>query len=333
MTGNSLLHAFLGYAELARNNSAAAHAALSKALELYPGNVLANLGRALAERRAGQYEAALDSTIAVIARRGFREAGPLEIPEPNGIAEVRTALAHLSGNDALMWHDVYITFDTNGPGINLPLRLAEEYPREMTIQLIESSERLQVHDGSFSVAMLDARSERLNVPYSAITAFADHGVHLRLDGRAFGRDTATTPVSALSFLDALALSELGWNLIATGREGEGLAVLAEVVRFGRESAPASIPDAWAFDPMFRPEEVGWALIGIGAVTGASEALAHVSGSDRQNLRVPAGLAATAALRGQCGVAFEAIEADHVEPAWRMAWAALLARETACNATD
>ena len=71
-------------------------------------------------------------------------------------------------------HHFYITFRTRYPGVVIASHLLERYPEEMTIVLQNQFWGLEVGQSGFTVTLSFNRSnERLQVPFAAITAFAD----------------------------------------------------------------------------------------------------------------------------------------------------------------
>ncbi len=71
-------------------------------------------------------------------------------------------------------HHFYVTFDTTRSGVDVPPRLLERHPDEMTIVLQHWFEDLTVSSKSFSVVLsFDNTPEKLTVPFDAITSFVD----------------------------------------------------------------------------------------------------------------------------------------------------------------
>ncbi len=73
-------------------------------------------------------------------------------------------------------HHFYVSFRTDQPGVNIPARLAAQYPEEMTIVLQHQFWDLKVDEaaGRFSVGLsFGGVPSTLVVPFSALTAFAD----------------------------------------------------------------------------------------------------------------------------------------------------------------
>ncbi len=106
-------------------------------------------------------------------------------------------------------HHFYITFRTDAPGTQVPQRLRERYPSEMTIVLQYQFRDLEVSEEGFSVTLsFGDVPEKLVVPFPALVAFADPSVQFGLqfdvtngEGAAVrtnseGTDTAAGPEDA-----------------------------------------------------------------------------------------------------------------------------------------
>ena len=78
-------------------------------------------------------------------------------------------------------HHFYITFKTGAPGVDIPQRLIERFPDEMTIVLQNRFWELSVDDEKFSVGLsFNQVPSKLVIPYSAITGFHDPAVNFEL---------------------------------------------------------------------------------------------------------------------------------------------------------
>ncbi len=78
-------------------------------------------------------------------------------------------------------HHFYITFRTDHPDVHIADWLCAEYPEEMTIVLQHQYEDLSIGPEGFNVRLRFAgRPELLEVPYEAITSFADPSVSFGL---------------------------------------------------------------------------------------------------------------------------------------------------------
>jgi hypothetical protein len=105
-------------------------------------------------------------------------------------------------------HHFYITFKTGAPGVNIPNRLKERFPDEMTIVLQNKFWDLKVTETGFTVGLSFSQvPATLNIPFSAITAFVDPAVDFGLQFQAAGdldedlhdtaeNDTPDTPTTS-----------------------------------------------------------------------------------------------------------------------------------------
>lgn len=86
-------------------------------------------------------------------------------------------------------HHFYITFKTSAPGVSVPADLKARFPDEMTIVLQNKFWDLDVRSDGFSVGLsFNAMPAKLDVPFSAITAFVDPAVDFGLQFQAMGSD-------------------------------------------------------------------------------------------------------------------------------------------------
>jgi hypothetical protein len=94
---------------------------------------------------------------------------------------IREALTKSSREGLPGDHHFYITFRTHAPGVAIPKYLLAKYPDEMTIVLQHQFRALEVGDDTFSVNLsFQSRSERLKIPFDAVTTFADPSVNFGL---------------------------------------------------------------------------------------------------------------------------------------------------------
>lgn len=78
-------------------------------------------------------------------------------------------------------HHFYIAFNTKFPGVDIGERLAQRYPREMTIVIQHQYEDLKVYDDRFEVSLsFDNIPERLIIPFDAVKGFLDPAVQFGL---------------------------------------------------------------------------------------------------------------------------------------------------------
>ena len=94
---------------------------------------------------------------------------------------VRDALALVEEQGLPGNHHYYISFRTSHDGVTIPEHLRARYPDEMTIVLQHRFWGLETDDRGFSVTLsFGGRSERLTVPFEAVTAFVDPAVDFGL---------------------------------------------------------------------------------------------------------------------------------------------------------
>ncbi len=71
-------------------------------------------------------------------------------------------------------HHFYITFDTTHPDVDIAAALRALHPNEMTIVLQHQFWDLKVHEEHFEITLsFSGVSQKLSVPFAAVTAFAD----------------------------------------------------------------------------------------------------------------------------------------------------------------
>lgn len=101
------------------------------------------------------------------------------------LGEIETT-GELPGN-----HHFYITFKTHAPGVSIPSHLRERFPDEMTIVLQNKFWDLKVGEDGFSVGLsFNQVPAKLDIPFSAITAFVDPAVDFGLQFQASVADMA-----------------------------------------------------------------------------------------------------------------------------------------------
>ncbi|EQB01352.1 SspB family protein [Sphingobium baderi] len=90
-------------------------------------------------------------------------------------------------------HHFYITFKTQAPGVDIPVRLIERFPDEMTIVLQNKFWDLKVSGDMFQVSLtFNQVAAHLTIPFAAITAFVDPAVNFALQFQVQG-DIAPEP--------------------------------------------------------------------------------------------------------------------------------------------
>lgn len=88
-------------------------------------------------------------------------------------------------------HHFYVTFKTQGAGVDIPRHLVERFPDEMTIVLQNKFWDLKVYDSYFNVSLtFNQVPAQLTIPFGAITAFVDPAVNFALQFQAQDGDIA-----------------------------------------------------------------------------------------------------------------------------------------------
>ncbi len=78
-------------------------------------------------------------------------------------------------------HHFYISFRTDRAGVRISSRLRERYPQDMTIVLQHQFTGLAITDHAFEVGLsFSGISERLRIPFDALTGFFDPSVQFGL---------------------------------------------------------------------------------------------------------------------------------------------------------
>jgi uncharacterized protein len=94
---------------------------------------------------------------------------------------VRDALRKVAKTGLPGEHHFYIAFNTRYPGVGLSPRLAERYPREMTVVLQHQYWNLLILEDRFEVELsFDNIPEKLVVPFNSIKGFLDPHVQFGL---------------------------------------------------------------------------------------------------------------------------------------------------------
>jgi hypothetical protein len=94
---------------------------------------------------------------------------------------VREALRIVERSGLPGEHHFYIAFNTKFPGVNIGERLAQRYPREMTIVLQHQFWGLTVTEDRFEVELsFDNIPEKLVIPFDAVKGFLDPAVQFGL---------------------------------------------------------------------------------------------------------------------------------------------------------
>ncbi|GAB5470225.1 MAG: ClpXP protease specificity-enhancing factor SspB [Rhodospirillales bacterium] len=127
-------------------------------------------------------------------------------------------------------HHLFITFRSQGPGVEIADYLVARYPDEMTIVLQHEYWGLEIEEERFSVTLsFSNRHERLVIPFDSVVAFADPAVNFGLQfdkavksetdegtGTVLEPDTSTAESGAESVAEADDDSA-GGNVVALDR--------------------------------------------------------------------------------------------------------------------
>jgi len=97
---------------------------------------------------------------------------------------IKKSLKHIRNDHMPGGHHFFITFATTGAGVHISRQLLEKYPKDMTIVLQHQFRNLIVQDNHFSITLyFDGIEEQMDIPYTAITSFADpsekFGLHFK----------------------------------------------------------------------------------------------------------------------------------------------------------
>lgn len=99
-------------------------------------------------------------------------------------------------------HHFYITFLTDYPGVKIPDYLRERYPGEMTIVLQYQFSDLSVNAERMTVTLsFNNVPEKLEIPLSAISIFADPSVNFALQFQPLGEAMDDAELAILDELD------------------------------------------------------------------------------------------------------------------------------------
>jgi hypothetical protein len=102
---------------------------------------------------------------------------------------VRDALTFAAEQGLPGDHHFYVTFRTHYPGVALPKHVLARHPDEMTIVLQHQYWDLEVGKDLFSVTLsFSGKSERLVIPFAAVSGFADPSAKFGLQFQAIPGD-------------------------------------------------------------------------------------------------------------------------------------------------
>lgn len=94
---------------------------------------------------------------------------------------VKDSLRHAGKHGLSGQQHFYITFKTHHAGVAIPAHLKERYKEEMTIVLQHQFWDLIVEEDKFSLGLsFNHQRETLEIPFEAVTAFADPSVQFGL---------------------------------------------------------------------------------------------------------------------------------------------------------
>jgi hypothetical protein len=97
---------------------------------------------------------------------------------------IRRALSYAAEQGLPGQHHFYISFATAAADVEVPPEVRARYPSEMTIVLQHQFWDLVVDEDGFAVTLkFQGRSNRLKVPFTAVTAFGDPSVNFGLQLR------------------------------------------------------------------------------------------------------------------------------------------------------
>lgn len=112
---------------------------------------------------------------------------------------VRDALRKVEKSGLPGDHHFYIAFNTKFPGVNIGERLAERYPREMTVVLQHQFYNLIVTEERFQVELtFDNIPEKLVVPFASVKGFLDPAVQFGLQFEVMTEDVVAATKPAIS---------------------------------------------------------------------------------------------------------------------------------------
>jgi hypothetical protein len=77
---------------------------------------------------------------------------------------------------------LFITFDVDAEGVELPDALKDQFPEGMTISLQYQYDDLECDDDGFSVTLIfDGQPARIRVPWGSIVGFVDESAGFAID--------------------------------------------------------------------------------------------------------------------------------------------------------
>lgn len=153
---------------------------------------------------------------------------------------VRTVLADAAEKGLPGEHHFKITFATGAPGVRLSERMRTQYPETMTVILQHQFWDLAVGNDGFEVGLsFGGVSERLAVPFAAITAFYDPAVQFGFQFETVEVDAAGEQEASARETPAAALKPAGPRPARLpAEESPGEATPASSAAKAKEPAPA-----------------------------------------------------------------------------------------------
>ncbi|MEZ6028465.1 MAG: ClpXP protease specificity-enhancing factor SspB [Hyphomonadaceae bacterium] len=123
-------------------------------------------------------------------------------------------------------HHFYVTFRTRLQGVQMSDDLKDKFPDEMTIVIQHQYYDFHVHDDSFEVVLkFGGQSQKLHIPFQAITRFVDPSVNFGVQ-----LDTDSRPVDADVVLPLAASQPEAAAQRAAGEPAEGTVVSLDAFR-------------------------------------------------------------------------------------------------------
>lgn len=134
-------------------------------------------------------------------------------------------------------HHFYITFATGHDGVSMPKQLRAQHSEEMTIVLQHQYWDLEVGEDSFAVSLSFNRAQqRLHIPYTAITTFADPSVQFGLQFQARdGEEEEDAAVVETDSPEAPAIAESGDQTAVQAQAQDGAGEVIALDSFRKNS--------------------------------------------------------------------------------------------------
>ena len=131
---------------------------------------------------------------------------------------VRGTLLHAAEHGLPGQHHLYLSFQTDFPGVQIADYLHQEYPNEMTIVLQHQFWGLEVFEEGFKVGLtFNKIGESLEIPFDAITRFADPSVEFGLQFQTPGNAAANARPGGT---DISAVNKAATDAVPTGETAD-----------------------------------------------------------------------------------------------------------------